>query len=447
MYQDGDTGEIRYSFCNGDVEIPQLPRSGSLSLSHVPKRGSSLAADGFREDTARTASIFYQDEQDNIIEAQLQCDLDSGHWTTNAEKIVSQGLPASAQPARDTGLTAARLGSNTGWRLYYHSSDGRVHSLGHMRNLDWSYWGAVSQDVTSSRVLAIANKGNADITVAVPKDQNNIGISHQYFDVWHVGSVPRPFVNADNNTNVTVVRNLQLNTTAWPQFTLPAWDGSAAGLGVTIDKDAMRSIFYVGNDRAIHRLKHNSSTPEGDWHLDDTANASWPRADQPSASLTVAGSSGDRSAIRLYYVTDGRLSEVNGDGDVWLSAQALPVARGSGWGSGSGLSRGTKAGIGVGAGVGAIIIAVLIYLFGFRRWRRKSGRKNTASPTKAPSKGELEAKAASEPPALTLFAFQNLGGAGNGRMHEKEGDSPLVEMESPGYLHEMPATSSRQHHS
>lgn len=183
-----------------------------------------------------------------------------------------------------------------------------------------------------------------------------------------------------------------LNTTVTPNFTLPAWDGSPGALGVAVNKNNTRSVFYIGTDRALYQ----TANINWEWRLYTRLNETyWPAADNPKAPLAVASNYGS-SGLRVYYVVGGKVVEVSGDNGVWTPATALPSfnksasvgtispsasasivpsasASSTADADAGGLSTGAKAGVGVGVSLGVLGIAGMIaaVLILRRRQRRR----------------------------------------------------------------------------
>ncbi|KAI0173604.1 hypothetical protein GGR52DRAFT_394920 [Hypoxylon sp. FL1284] len=386
LMQDDDTGGIRYSLCNGN-HTPIFPDDKTLTIpfnQYTAKNKTSLAATGWTDSETEWASIFYMDSSDEIVNAVLKCDSNSGHWYSTGEYIISGGSP---KVASDTGLAAVLLGSTDGYRVFYNGLDGTLHQIGYTTTTTWQYYGVVSNDKMGSQAIA-ATFANKNITVVRPRDGKNVGVSRLYKDgLWHLSSFPESLtVSGNKSTNATEASDLQVNATSGA-FTLPAWDGNASSLAMGIDRDYMRSVFYAGTDRKIYQAGSTNWT----WSaLDRPAGSAWPDVDAAGASIAVVSDFAS-DVMRLYYLSGGRMVEANGDRGDWQTATVLAshnesqVADGSDGsnstsaagassadGGHGGLSQGAKAGISVGVTLGVIaIIGMLCALWFLRQRQRK----------------------------------------------------------------------------
>jgi hypothetical protein len=144
-----------------------------------------------------------------------------------------------------------------------------------------------------------------------------------------------------------------------------------------------RSIFYIGTDKQLYSVNATHSA----WSLSQRQNDTvWPAADEPQAQLSVTSDTGS-GGLRVYYVSGGKVIQVDGDGGIWQKAAALPdynvsapittptptpTPSAASTSPASGLSTGAKAGVGVGVSLAAIAIAGMIGAwFYFRRRQRR----------------------------------------------------------------------------
>jgi hypothetical protein len=212
-------------------------------------------------------------------------------------------------------------------------------------------------------------------------------------------------------------------------------------LGVTIDKQYTRSLYYIGNDSSLHKVSNInyvwSKMPEQTEKL-------WPKADEPNAQM-AATFHFDTSRAWIYYCSNQSIVQLFSDRDgLWQEAIVLPVvnltasnepsqpeATGPGAES-NGLSTGAKAGIGVGVAIGVLAListgALLVYL------KRRNGQDRSDSATMINSYENT--------PSTTIA--QPYSDYGNGQWpHEKyqheagmNSNKPL-ELEQPVQVHEM----------
>ncbi|KAI1635981.1 hypothetical protein F4809DRAFT_641965 [Biscogniauxia mediterranea] len=375
ILQDDDTGGIRYSMCNGNY-TPILPDDSTLTApltTHPPKRNTSLAATGWTDGTTAWASIFYLDDDDAIVNSLLRCDWATGRWMNNGDYIISGGAP---KVAPTSGLSAVLLGATDGYRVFYNDLGGTMHHVGYTSDTSaWGYYGVVSQDTASSQAIGstfYSKNGLLNITVVRPRDSQNLGEARLNADnLWHLSSLPEPLTQSGNqSTNATAQADLVLDTAAAANFSLPAWSGNPASVGVGVDNSLTRYVFYVGNDSQLYQLYNGAGYWAESQRGDD---ASWPRADVAGGPLAIASDAGTQ-AIRLYYASGGRIVEVASNDGRWAEATAIPsvnttqtstsssssAAAATSATSDSGLSGSAKAGVSAGVTIGVIAIGGMI---------------------------------------------------------------------------------------
>ncbi|KAI2472297.1 hypothetical protein F4781DRAFT_438521 [Annulohypoxylon bovei var. microspora] len=385
IMQDDDTGGIRYSLCNGN-HTPIFPDDKTLAApfyNFIPKNKTSLAAAGWTDSETAWASIFYLDNNDEIVNALLKCDWNTGHWQNTGEYVTSGGAP---KVSPTSALSVVLLGSMDGYRVYYNDLEGALHQIGYTTATSWAYYGLVSNDKTSAQAIG-TTFSKKNITVVRPRDDGNMGVSRLFSDnLWHLSSFPEPLAGS-NATNATQAANLTLSTSA-ANFSLPAWDGNATALAVGIDSAYTRSVFYVGTDRSVYQVGNKDYA----WSVfNQTTADAWPAADAAGAPLGIANAFGS-DAMRLYYVSGGRVVEANGDGGSWQAATVLASFNASqaaassasnstddSAGGGGGLSDGAKVGISVGVTLGVIAVAGMACALWFLRYRQRRLDEKTAA--------------------------------------------------------------------
>ncbi|KAI6089708.1 hypothetical protein F4821DRAFT_51614 [Hypoxylon rubiginosum] len=381
LMQDDETGGILYSLCNGN-HTPIFPNDPTLTVpfvSYQPKNQTSLTAAGWIDSGSAVASIFYLDNNDEIVNALLKCDTNTGHWGNTGEYVISGGSP---KVAPNTGLSAVLLGATDGYRVYYNGLDGTLHQIGYTSSTTWKYYGVVSNDKMSAQAIG-STFSNGNITVIRSRDSKNMGVSRLYSDhSWHLSSFPESLTLTGNkSTNATEASDLQLNTTS-AAFTLPAWDGNASALAVGIDKQYTRSVFYIGTDKQVYQMSNINYAWEA---VDRPAGNAWPNADVGGDNIGIVNDF-NNNIMRLYYTSGGRMVEANGDNGNWQAATVLATSNSSqvadnpaanststpaADGGQSGLSDGAKAGISVGVTVGVIAVGGMLFAFWFLRRRQR----------------------------------------------------------------------------
>ncbi len=173
-----------------------------------------------------------------------------------------------------------------------------------------------------------------------------------------------------------------MNTTAPANFTLPAWDGRTHSMGVTIDSNYTRFLWYIGNDSSLHQVGNTNFTWTERANQNETF---WPKADTPNGDVAAAYVFSS-SAVRLYYMVNGQLADVtfNNTWKAWTPvAEAPPVPTQNNATSSTvtdvpsadsgGLSTGAKAGIGVGVSLGAIALSAIIAIVILAKKRKQQG--------------------------------------------------------------------------
>ncbi|KAK9420876.1 hypothetical protein SUNI508_00967 [Seiridium unicorne] len=395
LLQDDDSADIRYSLCTSE-DTPILPEDKTITAplyKYKPKNGTALAGTGWYDTKITWASIFYQDDSDQLINSYWKCDANTGYWLSQGDWIISSGAP-SVSP--DTGLSAVLLGASDGYRVYYHDTNMTLRQLGYTSDTEWDDKGTISQDENLGNAIgavSVTDNDGYNITVAAPKDDENIEISRWYSDdSWHVTTFPRP-LSGNPTTNSTNATSISLNTTTTLNFTLPAWDGSPSSLGVTIDKANTRSIFYIGTDSELHQVANVGYQ----WREYARQNSSlWPTADNAKGQLAVT-SNFQGSQLRVYYQSGGEIMELNGDNNEWTSAAVLPnknsttttttpsssASTGASTAADSaGLSTGAKVGVGVGVSLGVVAVGGMLgalFLLRRRQQRRDAAHEGVSS--------------------------------------------------------------------
>lgn len=395
LVQNLTTGGIMYSSCNS-YTTPIFPNDppNLLSLTYQPRNGTAVAGTGWWDNTKTTTSMFYQAQNGDLINSLFYCDMDTGKFENQGSWVISDGVPQvddQQSISNETGLASLVLGDTEGYRVYYHDANMHIHEISYTTETNWHYSGGVSQAPAFSRAIHAQFTGSGNISVASPKDAQNIEVSRLNSDkTWHLSTFPRPLTSSlvTNKTNST---SITLDTDANVNFTLPAWDGTAGSLGVAIDHAFTRSVYYIGTDRALYQASNVNFV----WRLmANQSRAQWPLADVPNADFALASDYAS-SEVRVYYYVSDRITEVNFDGDgSWKTAAALAVKNttakpttsptaspSSSAGASSGLSTGAKAGIGVGVSLGVIAIAGLLGVWlCLRRRMRHAHPQATMSP-------------------------------------------------------------------
>ncbi|OBS21658.1 hypothetical protein FPOA_07994 [Fusarium poae] len=387
--QDPVTGKIHYSNCNSkDTPIFPLDKPNILDAKETPRNGTALAAQGWWDFGQETiiASIFWQTKDDAIVNGYYTCNMKTGKLVRNGEYRISETAEVGSIHNK-SGLAVDLLGADNGYRIFYHNEHRNVMMLHYTQYTDWTDGGFVSQDNATGMALGSAHIDKENITVAFPKDSEDIEISRlEKAGQWRLDSFPTKLGGTFTNDS-TIITAVSPQTS--PIFSLPAWNASLEAIGSAIDRSRKRSIFYIGNDRKLHEVEAKKDT----WEIaSNQSSKAWPVADDPNSGLAVAYNQPD-GKVWVYYWSNETVVQTyrNYDGD-WEDAKALPQEEPreteaskpaeDSTSSSSGLSTGAKAGIGVGVGVGAFLVGVIAWLWMKRRNKKKaSGSEMGASPT------------------------------------------------------------------
>ncbi|RGP66774.1 hypothetical protein FSPOR_6369 [Fusarium sporotrichioides] len=388
--QDPTTGKIHYSNCNSkDIPIFPLDKPNILDAKETPRNGTALAAQGWWDFGQETiiASIFWQTKDDAIVNGYYTCNMKTGKLVRNGEYRISETAEVDSI-RNESGLAVDLLGADNGYRVFYHNKYNNVMMLHYTQYTDWTDGGFVSQDNATGMALGSAHIDKENITVAFPKDSDDIEISRlEKAGQWRLESFPTELGASFTNDSTSLTPPISVKP---PSFHLPAWNSSLETLGSAIDRTRKRSIFYIGNDKKLYEVAAKKET----WEIgSNQTSKAWPIADEPGSGLAVAYNQPDGKAW-VYYWSNETIVQTyrNYDGD-WEDAKALPQEEPRKTNNtskpiedntphSSGLSTGAKAGIGVGVGVGALLVGVLVWLWMKRRNRKKaSGSEMGVSPT------------------------------------------------------------------
>lgn len=297
-------------------------------------------------------------------------------------------------------------------------------------------------------------------------------LKYSFLDSYTLSATfPTPLRGA-SITNATNLTTLPYDTTNPPPFTLKEYDGNPKALGIAIDTQLTRHIFYIGTDRAPHSYAAfvTGLTESGFRAQPDQTQEYWPLADEPSSDFAIASHLGT-SAIRLYYLSGGQLVEAKYRGGNWDPASRLEIANTTatagrnsttddknGGGGGGGLSTGAKAGIGVGAAVGGLLVLAGGVAVWLSRKKKKTGSADAAAATSSDVEGGAAGLAISPAPPMSQASLHDAAsatraGAGSGLSksdtwdHAELKDSavtpPPRELESPNLASELPDANDR----
>ena len=141
-------------------------------------------------DIPSRASIFYINDQGNITNGLFNCNMSTGLFQSQGNWVISSDVPSIHS---NSGLTAVVLGSQAGYRVYFHDADGAINELGYTPEDNWGYRGIVSKDINSLPALGAAFSGEKNITVASPRDESNMAVVRLNKDDSWFRSTSPPF--------------------------------------------------------------------------------------------------------------------------------------------------------------------------------------------------------------------------------------------------------------
>ncbi|KAK3996650.1 hypothetical protein QBC44DRAFT_136050 [Cladorrhinum sp. PSN332] len=466
VLQNASTGLLTHSLCHSN-NTPLYPTDPPVAFktTYAPKNGTSLAATGWYDMTTTWASLFYQNNNDDIVNAVYKCNFATGAYDEIESDVISDrsGTPP---PNAQTGLSVALLGQQEGYRVFYHDRARALHTLKFTTVENWSYGNPISTSTNRSGLaLASMFSGVRNVTVVTPKDAANIETIRLNIDnAWHISTFPTP-LKGSNVTNVSNLTSVPYDTSNPPPFSLDAWDGNTKAIGIAIDTVLTRHVFYIGTDRAPHSYAAfvTGLTESGFRAQPDQTTEYWPLADEPNSDFAISSHLGT-STIRLYYLSSGQLIEARYRNGNWDPASRLEVANttvfsnATGPAEDNGLSAGAKAGIGVGVTVGVL----LLLAGGAAAWILRKKKKPTTSDVEAPGvEGETVAPSAGAAVARQPSAAQashdassrhdEIARTGSGLSTEKWDTDvkdmaltpPPRELESPNLASELPQGTDR----
>ncbi|KAI0834637.1 hypothetical protein F5Y06DRAFT_300491 [Hypoxylon sp. FL0890] len=419
IMQDDATGKIFYSLCNSNGSTPIFPASTSASFEfdpiYAPRNGTSLAGTGWVEDDVNVAAMWFQREDGQLVFHLWKCNA-TGQF--NLYDFFSRRTIGSNQSVHPrTGIMAVNLGPIPGYRVYYQDESKEISILAYTpATSTWDTQDKVSRDAIEGFPISAGFIDANRVTVVTPRDESNIEISKQQQDgTWVIATLPTPLKEIRNltgggdeftivvlsePTNDTNPTDFKLDTNATVDWSLEAWDGGAGGIGLTMDDDSTRNIYYIGNDSMLHCL---TEMPDGTWQKSPRQDErTWPPADVPNAQFATA-SDFRGNEVFIYYVSNGQIAQLHQSAKYkWDAANPLPKYNNTVVGesdSDKGLSVGTKAGIGVGVSVGCLALILLAAYASIRRKRRRGDEKQNESQVEPVTSAENK----SPPPQLIYY--------------------------------------------
>ncbi len=100
--------------------------------------------------------------------------MSTGLFKSQGNWIISEQAPSIHS---NTGLAALVLGSEAGYRVYYHDDDGAINEIGYTTSEDWHYRTLLSNDINSLPALSAIFTSTNNITVASARDDTSIAVT------------------------------------------------------------------------------------------------------------------------------------------------------------------------------------------------------------------------------------------------------------------------------
>lgn len=203
MVQNETTGAIQYSYCNSNgtpIYPVDPPNVLPVGAAFKPRNGTALTGVGWWDGNTTVASMWYQDENLEIVNTLLTCDWTTGQFTRTGSWVISAG---AITPHPTTGLGSLLLGSSAGYRVYYHDVRLGIRVIYYSNDRGWAYHGKVSVDkmATTAIGVTLGDQGNANITVVSPRDDKNMEASNLNTDAsfWTCrSSLPCPDISEES---------------------------------------------------------------------------------------------------------------------------------------------------------------------------------------------------------------------------------------------------------
>lgn len=141
--------------------------------------------------------------------------------------------------------------------------------------------------------------------------------------ILSIESIPRSLSNS--NTSSTSTQTFTVNTTESILAKLQSWPSEVGNLGLAIDQDSSKYIFYIGSDGSLYYVTSVAEQNLGSWSIYSSLDRSyWPLADQEAADFAIASDPATHE-IRIYYMSGGSMTEVSRTGkNTWEQAAKLP---------------------------------------------------------------------------------------------------------------------------
>ena len=120
--------------------------------------------------------------QDQIANAWMVCNMDTGYWNIEGTGIISDPLQTVSS---STGLAAVLLGNKGGYRVFYRDIGGALRQLRYTQDAQrFSDAGLVNQDSSNSSAIGalLAAPNSDNMTVIAPKDMDNMEVTRWYSD-------------------------------------------------------------------------------------------------------------------------------------------------------------------------------------------------------------------------------------------------------------------------
>ncbi|KUJ11400.1 uncharacterized protein LY89DRAFT_787002 [Mollisia scopiformis] len=266
----------------------------SFAPTIPPKNGTSIACVGYSSPSSVYGSIYYQTSNNSIAQQLFKCSYASGNCVNYGGYLISANVTIPIKP--NTGLSAALLSADLGYRITYEDIYGAVRQIGYSNTTKgvvtpWAD-GVLASNSTSLNGSALATTFVQSPNTTEPAQQT----IYQLVDDQIL-----PFV--DNQA--TAMNQTQSWVAAAPITNLPNWYSTNASFATVIYNQWLM-LFYIDTTRQLQWLR--STDGGGTWQAQPSMDTSiWPLGDTPNAPVAAAtsiNSTADNSAS-VFYTSNG----------------------------------------------------------------------------------------------------------------------------------------------
>ncbi|RYP38251.1 hypothetical protein DL767_002636 [Monosporascus sp. MG133] len=435
---DTTAGKIYYSLCNSN-EVPVFPvnDSATFNLRWTPSSSSTIAGAGYQED-----GVNHRDDW-QLVGQVFACE-NTGYFSTQDVQswVITSDVDAPIQ--HGGGIAAVKLNNGGGYRVYYKNDYSHTGALRYIPSEGiWRDDGFVSQDQNMAFSVAAGLFDNSHITVVNPRNDNvAVEVMTLQGNTWVIDTFPVPLEFSNITDDTSGNENFQYNETILNDYeALEAFESLKARMSIVFDSSGTRSIFYIGSDNDLHRVKE----VDGAWEKVVPEDRSfWPRSDVPN-SIYASAFDAAHDKVWMYYYSNGTVAQIHQSGlDTWEAASTLPKRPLSTESStpdpqgsdpkesapSGGLSTGANAGIGVGVGLGVVLAASAVAYYALRAKRLRANR----------PPGSQDATGGADLPEAAQGPWTDKSYGAYRTVYEMPQDERRHEMTGDGHIWELPST-------